>query len=123
MKIEILPVEVSVSRLSSTSFIPDWVKESLFYSVTRTSDEISIVCESQYVPKDVKSEDGWSILKILDLLNFDLTGILSSIIVPLGDNRISVFAISTYNTDYILVKQDKLEEAIEILKRSFEVIR
>ncbi|WP_254171561.1 ACT domain-containing protein [Clostridioides difficile] len=86
-----------------------------FYSITRTDDELSVVCLNNNIPSDVKSEKEWRILKILGPLDFSLVGILSKLSSLLADNKISIFAISTYDTDYILVKEKDIENACKIL--------
>ena len=94
-----------------------------FWSATKTEDEFSVVCEDAFVPTDCqKVEKGWRAFKIEGPLDFSLTGILASLAVPLANATISIFAISTYDTDYVLVKSDSLAKAIEILGE-FCVIR
>ena len=87
-----------------------------WYSITKTDDELSIVCEEKYVPVDVIKETDWKCFKIEGPLDFALIGILSKLSTILADNGISIFAISTYDTDYILVKSDKLEKSIKVFE-------
>jgi hypothetical protein len=89
--------------------------DSGFYSLTRTADEISIVCEEQQMPENAKSEKGWRALRVIGVLDFALTGILARLTAPLANAGISIFALSTFDTDYLLVKQEKLAEAIAVL--------
>lgn len=86
-----------------------------FVSTTRTAEELSIVCPQIQVPAVMKRKEGWRCLKVRGPLDFSLTGILASLTTPLAKAGISVFAISTYDTDYLLVKEENLEKAIEIL--------
>lgn len=95
---------------------PGWVRGE-FWSVTQTFDELSIVCPQECVPGGVLHEGGWRVLKVLGPLSFALTGIMASISSALADAGISIFALSTYDTDYILVKADQLESSIEALRR------
>lgn len=112
-----------VCRLDNAEIIPKWVKESTFFSITKTSDELSIVCAEEYIPSEIKCEKDWRILKIQGPLDFSLIGILSSISTILAQNGISIFAISTYDTDYILVKSKDIDNAIEALTNErYEVI-
>lgn len=112
-----------VCRLDSTEIIPKWVKDSTFFSITKTSSELSIVCAEEYIPKEIKCEKDWRILKIQGPLDFSLIGILSSISTILAQKGISIFAISTYDTDYILVKSKDIDDAIEALTNEmYEVI-
>jgi hypothetical protein len=122
MKIKIVPLDLSIVQLEKNAGFPSWGVGSFFYSVTRTDDEVSVVCETRCVPPEAPSEGGWTVLKIEGPLNLHQIGILKSILDPLAKNRISVFVISTYNTDYVLVKKANLKDAIDVLKKTFEVI-
>lgn len=100
----------SVVRLEPNTKPPDWLWESQFYSLTKTEDELSIVCNQSSVPPDVvkdeaRCETGWALFKVEGPLDFGLTGILNKLTAPLAKAGISIFAISTYDTDYILVKE------------------
>jgi hypothetical protein len=116
MKLSLLPYTLAVVRLSSSSDIPNWAtKEIDFFSITKTNDELSIVCPEEKVPNGIKSEKGWKCLKVEGPLDFALTGILSSLIAPLAVAKISIFAISTFDTDYLLVKKEDLQRTVEEL--------
>lgn len=94
---------------------------SSFYSITKTANEVSIVCEKDILQNnpvncEYQIEDDWKAIKIVGSLDFSLTGVLSKFLAPLAENKISIFSISTYETDYILVKEDSLRKAIEVLE-------
>jgi hypothetical protein len=94
-----------------------------FFSITKTEDEVSVVMLQDKIKSEIKAEKDWKILKIEGILDFSLIGILSKISSILAKNQISVFVISTFNTDYILIKEEKIEEAISILtQEEYEVI-
>jgi len=93
-----------------------------FLSITKTDDELSIVCEEENIPVSVKCERNWCILKVLGPLDFSLIGILSSISTTLAKQKVSIFAISTYDTDYILVKEASLDVAIKALEEANFII-
>lgn len=94
-----------------------------FFSITKTEDEVSVVMLQDKINFEIKAEKDWKILKIEGILDFSLIGILSKISSILAKNQISVFVISTFNTDYILIKEEKIEEAISILtQEEYEVI-
>jgi hypothetical protein len=113
----------AVCRLDNSQRIPKWGLKGKFFCITKTADELSMVCEQNFVPKYVKAEKGWSALKILGPLPFGLVGILASVLKPLARAGISIFAISTYDTDYILLKKANLKKAIVVLKKSgFRII-
>lgn len=118
LNLSILPDMYAVCRLPSKSTIPEWGTVSPFYSVTRTSDEISIVCESKDVPSGVKAKRNWRMIKVEGPLDFSLVGILASLAVPLAKAQISIFSISTFDTDYLLVQDKSLSKAIAVLKES-----
>lgn len=115
LKISILSETFSICRLEKDEPLPAWVLGGAFFSVTRTEEELSIVCPEVLVPKEVKREDGWKCLKVEGPLDFSLTGILASLTMPLAEKKIGVFSISTFDTDYLLVKKEDLETAIHVL--------
>jgi hypothetical protein len=89
---------------------------SPIWSLTRTSAELSVVCEEHLTPEGAQVETGWSAIVVAGPLDFALTGILASIAGPLADARISIFALSTYDTDYVLIKSDQCEAALVALE-------
>ena len=115
-RIILLPGSLAICRLETTASIPDWATLAPFCSVTRTEEELSVVCPEARVPQEVKRETGWRALKVEGPLDFSLTGILASLTGPLAREKVSVFAISTYDTDYLLVKEEHLEKAIQALR-------
>jgi uncharacterized protein len=124
LNLKVLSDKLVVCRFDNTLNIPEWIninQSDSFLSITRTSDELSIVCDEELVPDDIQSERGWRIIKVMGPLDFSLTGILTSLTQPLSEAGISLFAISTYDTDYILVKEDSLEIVIAIYKTFCEV--
>ena len=113
-----------VCRFNSDEAIPEWVFQSSFYSVTKTLDELSVVCSQDSIPNKIKCEKDWRILRVEGPLDFSLIGILSSISTTLANKGISIFAISTYDTDYILVKDKNIDMAIDALSaEKHEIIR
>ena len=116
MVLKRLDMELSVCKLSKVGDIP---LRSSFYFVGRTDEEISLVCETCDVPGEVVArEDGWSAFRIEGVLDFSLVGILSKITGVLADKGIGIFAVSTYNTDYVLVKKENFERAMEALREA-----
>lgn len=113
-----------VCRLKRDAVIPGWASQGSFYSITKTSDELSVVCSQDNIPKGVMCEKDWRILRVEGPLDFSLIGILSSISTILAKKGISIFAVSTYDTDYILVKDKDTGSAIEALSaEKYEIIR
>lgn len=112
----------AVCRLHPESAVSAWAEGGAFFSATRTADELSIVCEEAAVPEGVKSEKGWALLKLQGPIPFETPGILASLTSPLAEAGISLFAISTFDTDYLLVKADRFSDAAAALKKAgFEV--
>ena len=110
------PYKLAICRLDKDAGLPDWLKNSReFYSVTKTADELSIVALDSVVPKSSKADRGWCALMVEGPLDFSLTGILASLLEPLAKAKISIFAISTFDTDYLLVKESDFEKSITVL--------
>jgi uncharacterized protein len=107
-----IPGQFAICRLAADAEVPTWGTSGGFFSVSRTADELSIVCAADAVPHEVKSEAGWACLKLEGPFPFTVTGVLSAFLVPLAEARISIFAISTFDTDYVLVKEEAVEAAI-----------
>jgi len=125
MKLVRVAGSFAVCRLPPQSKPPSWIFDSgsSFFSLTKTADELSIVCLQSIVPADVTPcEKGWSLLKVQGPLDFSLTGIMARLASPLAAAEISIFAVATYDTDYLLVKENKLEQAIEALKNEGHTI-
>ncbi len=115
-----LDQEFTICKLTPDATIPDWIWASSLYSISKTADELSLICEQDKIapyPNMLQSND-WKCLQVLGPLDFSLTGILSSIAQPLAENKISIFALSTYDTDYILVKKENFIRAQEVLEGS-----
>ena len=123
LTMKLLNGKYGVCRLDKNELIPGWAQNSDFFSITKTSDELSIVCSQDDIPDDIKCEKDWRMLKILGPLDFSLIGILSSISTILAQKGISIFAISTYDTDYILVKNKDIDNAIAaLIAERYEII-
>lgn len=118
LKFSRLPGLFAICQLPAGSDVPDWARQGRFFSVTRTEDELSVVCQAGQVPAEVRHEGDWSCLKLEGPFPFSLTGVLASFIKPLSEQAISILALATYDTDYVLVKTSSLDRAIEILKRA-----
>ena len=101
----------AVCRLDPATTLPAFVMQESFYAVTRTEEELSIVLPEASVPAHWTAEKGWRCLKVEGPLDFGMTGILASLSTTLAEAGISLFALSTYDTDYLLVKEENLERA------------
>lgn len=115
MELKRLSHDLTVCRVKS---VKDLNLDGTFYFIGKTDEEISLVCPTVETPKNtLVREDGWKGFRIEGILDFSLVGILSKISVLLAENQIGLFAVSTYNTDYILIKSENFERALEILSR------
>jgi len=111
----ILEARLAVCGLDRQGGMPAWASDGELLSITRTLDEISVVCPESAVPEGIRSERGWRALRVAGILPFSLTGVLASLAVPLASAEVSLFALSTFETDYILIKEHDLSRAIEVL--------
>ncbi len=119
--LQICPETLAVCRLPPNSKLPLWLttEEDSFTSITKTSEELSIVCSQTLVPNNVTAKRNWRMLKIKGQLDFALVGILHRVITPLSEGGISIYALSTYDTDYILIQQNDFENALKFLSAQF----
>ena len=113
LTLQILPQPLTVCKVSDLS---GFAMAGLYF-IGNTDDELSLVCETDKTPTNTTArEDGWRAMRVVGQLDFSLTGILSGITAVLADARVGIFAVSTYDTDYILVKQENRDRAVEALK-------
>ncbi len=116
MKLRRIEGEYSVARYSPEATLTGLFARE-FCSITRTRKEVTVVCETELLPAGMqKKEDGWVCLQVNGVLDFNLTGILNKITGPLAVAEISIFAVSTYDTDYVLVKKSFLRAAQNVLE-------
>ena len=115
LTLTILPEPFTIHRLSPESAIPDALYRSRFFSITRSDEELSLVCESAITIPSSTQESGWRALQVQGPLDFALTGILARLATTLADADISLFALSTYDTDYLLVRESSLDGAVRAL--------
>ena len=113
MKLKILPYSLTVCKVYSVTDINLYTD---FFFIGKTDEELSLVCRTEDVPKKtIERDDGWRGFHIEGVLDFSLIGILSKLSSILAENKIGIFAVSTYNTDYILVKEDHFDRALNVL--------
>jgi hypothetical protein len=117
LKYRVLGEQLAVCRLPSEARIPAWALEGGFFCVVRTRDELSIVCREDVctadrIPDGAPVERGWVALKLDGPFPFSMTGVLASFVQPLAEAGIPIFALSTFDTDYVLIKRQNLEQAV-----------
>ena len=119
----VLPATYGICKFGARALVPAWVDGGDFWSVSRTPDELSIVCEERLIPAGVHSERGFSCLKVIGPFEFSVVGVIASLTSALAASAISTFAISTFDTDYLLVRQTSLPDAIDALRESGHVVQ
>jgi hypothetical protein len=123
LTLTVMPNRYAICRLDPNAGVPDWATGDDFVSVSRTRDELSIVCLETNVPEGITRAPGWRVLKCEGPLDYSLTGIMASIADPLADANVSIFPIATYDTDYLLIKEPQLEVAIHALTSYGHAVR
>lgn len=108
----------AVCKLDNDAPFPAWATAGDLSSITRTADELSIVCPQSAVPDDIQCERGWRCVRVAGAVPFSVVGVLASLVTPLAEAGISVFTISTFDTDYLLVKEEAFEKALGALRRA-----
>ncbi|HEX7190422.1 MAG TPA: ACT domain-containing protein [Thermoanaerobaculia bacterium] len=113
--LRLLPGRYAVCRLSADASLPEWVRGE-FVSITRTEDELSIVCEESAVPHDVRAERGWVCRKVIGPIPFETVGVAAALTTPLAQEGVSVIVVGTFDTDYLLVKEELSAKAAAALE-------
>ena len=120
MLLAVIDEELAICRLTPLATVPEWAGGARLFSLTRTEDELSIICGYSRVPDelppDVKLEGPWRALRVVGTLDFDEVGVLASLATPLADAGISIFVLSTYDTDYLLITADDLAATVDVLR-------
>lgn len=113
----------AVVRLDAGADVPPWAHRGAFTTITRTPHELSIVCDESGVPDDLTAERGWRCLQLEGPIPFETTGVAARFTSVLAKQAISVFVVSTFDTDYLLVKAAKIDAAIEALREGGYEVR
>ena len=120
----VLPARYAFCRLEPNGHIPPWaLLGDDFVSLTRTLDELSVVCLQENVPEDAQAERDWRCVKVEGPFDFSVAGVHASLTLPLAEANISVMSISTYETDHLLLKSEDLAPAIEVLREAGHTVR
>jgi hypothetical protein len=116
IELEVVDVRLAVCRFDAHAAVPAWLERSTgFVSTTRTADELSVICDHDIVPAGVRTEGPWRAFRVRGPLVMTLIGVVASLANPLADAGISIFALSTFDTDYILVHEPELDAAVAAL--------
>ena len=116
MTLDVLPGRLAVCRLAPDAPLALWMDEGVVSSLSRTTAELSVVCAEASVPEGVRVEAGWRALALRGPIDFALTGVLVRILQPLAEADVGIFALSTYDTDLVLVKEVQLADAVAALR-------
>jgi hypothetical protein len=115
LDLEVLEGTLSVCRLGPGEAVPEWAGEGELSVTARTGDELSVVCEAAVVPEEVESSGPWGALRVAGTLDHALIGIIAALAAPLAEAEVPIFAISTFDTDYVLVPVERLDDAVAAL--------
>jgi hypothetical protein len=115
LELVVLPDRLAISRLEAGAPAPVWATWSGFFSITQAGEELSIVCRESDVPPGIRAVRGWRALRVAGVLDLSLVGVLASLAAPLAASGVSLFALSTFETDYLLVPEPELDLAVEAL--------
>lgn len=118
MNLHILDFPLAVVRLEPTEPIPAFALKSPFFSITKTAEELSVFLAEDCVPEGMDASRGWRAFHVDGTIDLGITGIISALTMPLAAKQISVFSISTHDTDYLIVPDARLEDAIDVLRRA-----
>jgi hypothetical protein len=121
VKLRTLPDSYAVVRLHPGAELPEWVDIGPFRSVTRTEQEVSVVCRDHDVPEGESVDRGWTVLEVMGPLSFSLSGVVASLVVPLAEADLPIFVISTFESDYVLVRSADLGRAADALEAAGHV--
>ncbi len=124
MELQVLDDVLAIARLAANAEVPAWVAGRDFIAVTRTKTELSIICRDDAVPAThTEVQRGFRALAVSGTLDFALTGVIAALTGPLADAGISIFGVSTYDTDHVLVRHDQLERAKDVLTSAGHTVR
>jgi uncharacterized protein len=118
----LLPHTYAVCQFHPDKHIPYWALLGDFVSLTRTNEALSIICQQDHVPGDLEAERGWRCVQVLGVFGFSEAGVHVSLAVPLAQADISVLAVATYATDYLLIKEENTEQALQVLRQAGHII-
>ena len=121
IELQLLDLDLVIAKLSDYDKMDELIEKAKFASLTKTGDELSLVIDAKNLPDHVYVNEGWKAFKIIGSLDFSLVGILQQVIRPLSENGIGIFTISTFDTDYILVKNEQVDIAVKLLEEDFKI--
>jgi len=121
-ELSLLPETFAICRLAPDAAVPEWATQGQFFSITRTGDELSVIAETALVPAGLRTEVSWRVMEVHGPFDFSEVGVLAALVQPLAASDLSVFAISTFDTDYLLVRCAQLCEALAALRNASHTV-
>ena len=120
--LSLLSETFAICRLAPDAAVPEWATQGQFFSITRTIDELSVIAEMALVPQRLRTAVSWRVMKVHGPFDFSEVGILASLAEPLAAAGVSVFTISTFDTDYLLVQSSQLRDAVAGLRNAAHTV-
>jgi hypothetical protein len=114
--IRLVDAEYAITRLNIGSPLPEWLPGAGFWAVSSSREEMTLVCRAARIPSSIQSSGGWRCFRIEQHFNFDVPGILASVLTPLSEAGVGIFANSTFSTDYIFIIGSDLDKAVAALE-------
>jgi len=121
-ELSLLAETFTILHLAPDAVVPEWATQGQFFSITRTSDELSVIAETALVPDRLRTEVSWRVLKVHGPFDLAEVGVLASLVMPLAAAGVSVFTISTFDTDYLLVQSGQLRDAVSGLRNAAHTV-
>jgi uncharacterized protein len=121
-ELSLLAKTFAICHLAADAAVPEWATQGQFFSITRTSEELSIIAEADLVPERLRTEVSWRVMKVHGPFDFSEVGVLAALVQPLATAGASVFAVSTFDTDYLLVQCSQLREAVAGLRNALHTV-
>ena len=116
LDLQVVPEEYAIYRFAPDDPVPPWARTGRFWAVVSTPTEVSVLCEAAASRTAERVERGWRLIAVLGSFAFTATGVLASVLGPLAEARMSILALSTFDTDYVLVKAENLPRAVDVLR-------
>ena len=123
LSLTLLPGRYAICRLDPVGDVPAWAMQGEMFSITRTRDELSVVVSQAWMPEGVRGDSGWRCFRVEGPVPLSSVGVLASLTAPLARVSVSLFAVSTYDTDYLLVKEEAVGLARQALERAGHTVR
>jgi hypothetical protein len=120
--LSVLPLRLAVCRLPAEDPVPVWATAGAWWNVARTFDELSIICAAEAVPDDVPVDCDWAVLQVAGPFDFTVTGVIAQLSAPLAAAGIPILSVSTYTTDYVVVKEERLASVVQVLGQAGHIV-